>query len=95
MRKDETTHIEEYALLYNRIEKRVSGDKQTALAVLREICKDRRTWLLMTRSKARDDEPATEPQLRLLKRLKVDVPESLTKSEASRLIDEARGREGR
>jgi len=35
------------------------------------------------------DEPATEKQIAFLKRLGVEIPENLTKREASRMIDDA------
>lgn len=62
---------------------------EVAGLILQELGKDRRAEMLKARLNGNEQKP-TVKQLRYLERLGIDVPEGITKREASRLIDEAR-----
>ena len=87
------SRIRHYVEVYKQI--REHGlTEDIALAIVENIGKDGRVEKM--RGNEQDAEPisngeqsATQKQLSFLKRLHVDVPEGLTKQEASRLIDEA------
>ena len=87
--------IDGYLEVYDRV-KPVVKDAEIVAAVIEQIGKDSRCAALMNgrsngngQSNGNGDEPATEKQIGFLKRLKVVVPEGVSKQEASRLIDEA------
>ena len=89
--------VEGYLEVYERVNTVVKSAEVTA-AIIEQVGKDTRCgWLMNGRSNGNGnghsngngDEPATEKQIGFLKRLKVTVPEELSKREASRLIDEA------
>ena len=79
--------IESYVQLLSELQTK-TGDDATALALLHEIAKDRRGYVANGRSN-RADGPATEKQKAYLDRLKIEYADEISKSEASRLIDEA------
>ena len=60
--------------------------ESTAIAILQEIAKDKRTRIL---NGNQSDQNATEKQLAYLEKLEVEHDAGISKSEASRLIDEA------
>ena len=59
-----------------------------AVALIQEIGKTQRA-MLMNREKGKGDSPATYKQISKLRFMGVEVPENITKREASRMIDEA------
>ena len=62
------------------------GLTESALAILAELGYDRRRVARAAQEPL--EEPATEKQKALLKQLKLVYPEDISKTEASRLIDE-------
>lgn len=86
--------IEEYLRLLGEIKAR-TGDDRTALSILQEVNKDLRMAQIRAErdnghSNGNGDEaPATSRQKTYLKKLGVAIPASLTKKQASGLIDEA------
>ena len=84
MKKEFQKSIDEYIELYDAIqEKAVSED--VAVAVFQEIGKDKRTAEI---AEAANDGLATEKQKNYLRDLGVDFEESITKKEASVLIEQ-------
>ena len=86
----------DYLELFGKVRSEV-GDDQIALGILQELGKDSRVErmrLSQERVEARTngDEPATGKQIGYLKFLGVQIPEGLTKQQASELIDEAQGK---
>lgn len=72
----------------------VTDTIQIAIAVLGEYGKDRRTEMLQARngnSNGSNQKP-TEKQISYLKRLGIEVPEGISRIDASRLIDEAKNK---
>ena len=67
-------------------------DEGTAAVVLQEISKDRRMEEMRQDREAKNSVPATEKQKRFMKKLGVDYPKTITKKEASVLIDEDLGK---
>lgn len=90
-----TTYIEEYTATYRKICQKLGNDLEGARAILHEVGKERRMRALRGiedfARPSSPDVPATEKQRALLERLGVAIAPGLTKSEASRLIDEAKG----
>ena len=88
------SRVTHYLELYEEVRDRV-GDDQIALGIMHELAKDARMCQIVAeRQTARDqptsgDQPATEKQLGYLGRLGVAISKSLTKREASELIDQA------
>ena len=96
---DTTTQqrIDGYLEVCERV-KPVVKDAVIVAAVIEQYGKDSRCEMMMTcrsngngsgRSNGNGDAPATEKQVRFLKKLGVDMPDQCSKREASRLIDEA------
>ena len=94
------TEIEEriayYASLYAKLRKEF-GAADVAIAVLEQVGKDTRMAKLRTWEQSNGangtngDVPATTKQLDFMRMLGLDVPDGLTKKEASALIDEELG----
>ena len=92
--------VEQYLTLLGKIKAR-TGDDRTALTILQEVSKDMRMAQVREErengyghgSNQSDDAEATERQCAYLRRLGVEIPEGLTKKEASALIDEALAKE--
>ena len=83
MKKEFQKSIDEYIELYDAVqEKAVSED--VAVAIFQEIGKDKRTAEI---AEAANDALATEKQKNYLSDLGVDFKESITKKEASVLIE--------
>lgn len=78
---------EEYADLYEKINARVK-DRTVAIAILQEIGKDARTPHTIRPVDMSKDEPATDKQKALMKKMKIQFPDAVTKKEASDMIDE-------
>jgi len=92
--------IDGYAQLYEQIQAKV-GNSAVAIALLQELSKDQRMNQINSERNQRFQQgqkwninngfqPATEKQIALMKRLKIEIPNVVTKSNASRLIDQAR-----
>ena len=69
-------------------------DEGTAVVVLQEISKDRRMEEMRQDREAKNSVPATDKQKRFMKRLGINYPKTITKQEASVLIDEELGKNG-
>jgi len=82
----------EYFDLYNSI-KGLVGDRDVAMVILQEIAKDNRAAQIRRERLQRDKGPATDRQKAYLRKLGVDFGPEITFKQASRLIDEALGRE--
>ena len=70
-------------------------DEREALAILQELNKDARMAQIQKERDHEDGEAATIRQKNFLIRLGVEIPEKLTKDEASALIDEQLAKETR
>ena len=79
--------MEGYLSLLNDLKAQTS-DEATAILLLQEIAKDRRTESMNSRNQTGSG-VATPKQLAFLKKLNVEHDSEISKSEASRLIDEA------
>ena len=66
-----------------------TGDENSAVALIREIAKDRRTEEIKKERQRFNGEPATDRQKEKLKKLGVKYSGNLTKQTASNLISEA------
>ena len=82
------TKLNNYISLFDVIKER-TGNDETARVILQELGKDSRMGKIRDERNGSGPEPATDSQKRYLKKLGVDVPDALTKKEASALIDSA------
>jgi hypothetical protein len=71
-----------------------TGSEQTAVAVLVEVAKDQRTERMREEREAKTDEPATERQRKFMDKLGIKYPKTISKQEASAVIDEELGKSG-
>ena len=78
--------INQYIELYDAIQEKAPSE-ESAIAILQEIGKDRRSKMF---TEAKDDELATEKQKAYLKDLGVEFNDSITKKEASELIEQSK-----
>jgi hypothetical protein len=85
--------MEEYLALLERIKERTE-DERTAVSLLQEISKDRRSAEIREERGAQSNEPATEKQKQFMKKLNIRFPANVTKHEASAMIDEELGKNG-
>lgn len=67
-------------------------DERTAAVVLQELSKDRRMEEMRQEREEKNSVPATDKQNKFMTRLGIDYPKTVTKQEASQLIDEELGR---
>ena len=81
--------IDEYANLLEKIKKRIP-DSNEALVVLDQIGRDKRTGLIQGLQNSNGDAPATDKQKNYLKDLGVEFGDSITKKEASDMIEQNR-----
>jgi len=88
MDEDIKEKVEGYLWLFEQIKEK-SGSETVALALLQEIGKDRR---MEEMQEAKNNEPATAKQKRFMDDLGIKYPKTVTKKEASALIDEELGR---
>ena len=84
--------LEHYLGLLNEIKGKV-GDELFALRILGEIAKDERMEQIRE-ERNNKAEPATTRQLQFMRKLGVEIEPGVTKTEASRLIDEELGNSG-
>ncbi len=85
--------LESYIEFFD-IAKQKVGDEAVALTLLQELSKDRRMEEMKQHLEAKNGEAATEKQKRFMKKLGINFPATLSKREASMLIDEELGRNG-
>ena len=71
-----------------------TDDERTAVSLLQEVSKDRRMEEMRQEKEAKNSVPATDRQKKFMKKLGIGFPETVTKQEASLLIDEELGRNG-
>ena len=91
------TKIDLYTQVFNDAKERV-GD-EAALAIIDQIGKHLRVAEIRTGnglaatavSHSGDDQPATSKQIAFMEQLGLDVPEGISKREASAMLDEALG----
>ncbi len=94
MDTEKYARVEEYLEVYERVHTVVKSAEVVA-AIIEQVGKDTRCgWLMASEgngSNGGSEQPATEKQLGYLKSLGVEIPEGLTKKEASELIDQHAG----
>jgi len=83
--------VEAYLEIFERV-KHETGSESAALGVLQEVAKDQRTEKIREGRKMTNEEPATQKQRFLLVSRGVNIPQGLTKKEASTLIDDVLSR---
>ena len=85
--------LDTYMEILGEIRKK-TDDERTAVSLLQEVSKDRRMEEMRQEKEAKNSVPATDRQKKFMKKLGIDFPETVTKQEASLLIDEELGRNG-
>jgi len=85
--------LNSYVALFELISGKVNDDAAT-VAILQEMAKDRRARQMRAEREARNIQPATERQKRFMKKLGIKFPNTVTKKEASVVIDEEFARNG-
>ena len=98
MKFDMQSKLDEYMKLLEQIKLKTS-DERTAVALLQEISKDKRSAEIREERETKNGdeksiEPATEKQKQFMKKLGIKFPATVTKQEASMMIDEERGKNG-
>jgi len=93
MKFDMQSKLGEYLKLLEQI-KQKTQDERTAVALLQEVSKDRRAAEIREERGVEQSQPATEKQKNFMKKLGIKFPDTVTKQEASTLIDEELGKNG-
>ena len=93
MDQDIQAKLDNYMELLEEIRQK-TDDERTAVSLLQEVSKDRRMEAIREEREAKNNVPATEKQKKFMKKLGIEFPETVTKQEASVLIDEELGRNG-
>lgn len=93
MKFDMQSKLGEYLKLLEQI-KQKTQDERTAVALLQEVSKDRRSAEIREERGVEQSQPATEKQKNFMKKLGIKFPDTVTKQEASTLIDEELGKNG-
>ena len=88
MKKEMVKSIDHYVELYDAIQDKTGNDDITTV-ILQEIGKDARTTQISGTSGSSDG-PATDKQKGYLKDLGIAFEESITKKEASEMIDQSK-----
>ena len=90
---DENTKqkLDSYLELLNEIKEKTENE-QTALSVLQEVAKDQRMERMIEEREAKTNEPATAKQKNYMDKLGIKYPKTISKREASALIDEELGK---
>ena len=98
MEQRNTDRLKHYLELFEEVRQKVN-DESTAVALVQEIGKDGRVEKMrgfpettVASFDANGEPLATSKQIGFLRRLGVNVPEGLSKLEASRLIDDAQAK---
>jgi hypothetical protein len=84
--KTEKKSIGQYVELYDAIQEKTPSEG-VAIAILQEIGKDKRSKII---AEVRGDEPATEKQKSYLKDLGIEFKDSITKKDASDMIEQGK-----
>jgi len=87
MEYDIKEKIDSYVEIFDSIREKTDSD-DTAVAILQEITKDRRSEEIREEREKKNSELATEKQKNFMKKLGIKYPRTVTKKEASILIDE-------
>jgi hypothetical protein len=93
MDQDIQAKLDSYMELLEEIRQK-TDDERTAVSLLQEVSKDRRMEAIRDEREAKNNVPATEKQKKFMKKLGIEFPDTVTKQEASVLIDEELGRNG-
>jgi len=98
MKFDMQSKLDEYLRLLEQI-KQKTGDERTAISLLQELSRDRRSAEIREERESRNSDdnnnssiPATDKQKQFMKKLGIKFPEAVTKQEASLMIDEELGK---
>ena len=97
MKFDMQSKLDEYLRLLEQI-KQKTGDERTAVSLLQELSRDRRSAEIREERESRNSDnnnssiPATDKQKQFMKKLGIKFPEAVTKQEASLMIDEELGK---
>jgi len=86
MKTETKKSIDQYVELYDAIQEK-TGNDIIAAAILQEIGKDKRSSKIAETS---SNDPATEKQKDYLKDLGVEFADSITKKEASEMIEQSK-----
>ena len=86
MKTEMKKSIGQYVELYDAIQEKTGSD-EISIAILHEIGKDKRSRIM---AEASDDEAATQKQKEYMKDLGVEFEDSITKKEASNLIEQSK-----
>ena len=92
MKEDRQERLGQYIELLEEIKER-TGDEVIALRLLTEISKDRRMDMIRQEREKSNGDSATAKQKEFMKRLNIKCPKTVTKQEASIMIDEELGKE--
>ena len=87
MNQNVQAKVDNYTERFEQIKGKVN-DEIVARTILTEVSKDRRMEQIREERGMRNDDAATTRQLKLMKKLGMDIPEGITKKEASALLDE-------
>ena len=79
--------LDGYLELLEQIQEKTDSEA-SALAILHELCKDRRSEQIKKERRSNNSDAVTFKQKGFMKKLKIDFPEDITRKEASVLIDE-------
>lgn len=98
MKFDMQSKLDEYLRLLEQIKQKTT-DERTAVALLQEVSKDRRSAEIREERETKgsdnsNGQPATEKQKQYMKKLGIRFPATVTKQEASMLLDEELGKNG-
>ena len=99
MKFDMQSKLDEYLRLLGQIKQKTT-DERTAVSLLQELSRDRRSAEIREERESRNSEdnnssiPATDKQKQFMKKLGIKFPEAVTKQEASLMIDEELGKNG-
>ena len=98
MKFDMQSKLDEYLRLLEQIKQKTT-DERTAVALLQEVSKDRRSAEIREERETKgsdnsNGQPATEKQKQYMKKLGIRFPGTVTKQEASMLLDEELGKNG-
>jgi hypothetical protein len=103
MQFDMQSKLDEYLRLLEQIKQKTT-DERTAVSLLQEVSKGRRSAEIREereakksegkKGEAKNNEPATEKQKQFMKKLGIEYPADVTKQYASMLIDEKREQNG-
>lgn len=92
---DENTRekVDGYLELFQEIKEK-AGSETVAFSLLQEVAKDRRMEEMREQKEAKNNQPATKKQKKFMDDLGIQYPKTVTKKEASALIDEELGKNG-